>query len=171
MTLNCDFDVADKRARWDDWVPQDRLRKLNDENRELANNLKKELEAMRRGSQAQKSASTSHKKKTEAGSARGSEGRETPVASTSLAGRKRGRDFEVERVGHLTFASRHFALYCPRSASCCRHCLIVPISHVLLCTLAPFLLPALLLFGLSTPFLISVSTQHHHGSHPSFCNR
>ncbi|OJD31783.1 histone acetylase complex subunit [Diplodia corticola] len=86
------------KATWDDWVPQDRLRKLNDENRELANNLKKELEAMRRGSQAQKTAATSHKKKPEAGSARGSEGRETPVASTSLAGRKRGRDFEVERV-------------------------------------------------------------------------
>ncbi|KAB2573141.1 Chromatin modification-related protein eaf3 [Lasiodiplodia theobromae] len=92
------------KATWDDWVPQDRLRKLNDENRELANNLKKELEAMRRGSQAQKSASTSHKKKTEAGSARGSEGRETPVASTSLAGRKRGRDFEVER--EETFRTR-----------------------------------------------------------------
>ncbi|KAL1623761.1 Esa1p-associated factor [Diplodia seriata] len=86
------------KSTWDDWVPQDRLRKLNDENRELANNLKKELEAMRRGSQAQKTAATSHKKKPEAGSARGSEGRETPVASTSLAGRKRGRDFEVERL-------------------------------------------------------------------------
>lgn len=85
------------KATWDDWVPQDRLRKLNDENRELANNLKKELEAMRRGSQAQKTASTSHKKKPDVGSTRGSEGRETPVASTSLAGRKRGRDFEVER--------------------------------------------------------------------------
>ncbi|KAL1635585.1 Esa1p-associated factor [Neofusicoccum ribis] len=87
------------KATWDDWVPQDRLRKLNDENRELANSLKKELEAMRRGSQTQKAAPTSHKKKPEVGSTRGSEGRETPVqSSTSMAGRKRGRDFEVERV-------------------------------------------------------------------------
>ncbi|EKG11133.1 Chromo domain/shadow [Macrophomina phaseolina MS6] len=86
------------KATWDDWVPQDRLRKLNDENRELANNLKKELESMRRGSLVQKPASTSHKKKADVGSTRGSEGRETPVASTSLAGRKRGRDFEVERL-------------------------------------------------------------------------
>lgn len=86
------------KATWDDWVPQDRLRKLNDENRELANSLKKELEAMRRGSQTQKAAPTSHKKKPEVGSTRGSEGRETPVqSSTSMAGRKRGRDFEVER--------------------------------------------------------------------------
>ncbi|GME22226.1 Histone acetylase complex subunit mrg15-2 [Neofusicoccum parvum] len=92
------FDFANKRIRWDDWVPQDRLRKLNDENRELANSLKKELEAMRRGSQTQKAAPTSHKKKPEVGSTRGSEGRETPVqSSTSMAGRKRGRDFEVER--------------------------------------------------------------------------
>lgn len=104
-TLDRSFDGADKRARWDDWVPQDRLRKFNDENRELANNLKKELEAMRRGSQAQKTAPTSHKKKPDVASTRGSESRETPVASTSLAGRKRGRDFEVERVGHFTFIS------------------------------------------------------------------
>lgn len=106
MTVNRSFDFANKRIRWDDWVPQDRLRKLNDENRELANSLKKELEAMRRGSQTQKAAPTSHKKKPEVGSTRGSEGRETPVqSSTSMAGRKRGRDFEVERVGHFTFTS------------------------------------------------------------------
>ncbi|KAJ5138792.1 uncharacterized protein N7515_003640 [Penicillium bovifimosum] len=30
---------------WDDWVPEDRLRKLNDVNRELANNLRREAEA------------------------------------------------------------------------------------------------------------------------------
>ena len=34
---------ADFITRWDDWVPQDRLRKLTDDNKELAANLKKDL--------------------------------------------------------------------------------------------------------------------------------
>ncbi|KAK7518590.1 MRG-domain-containing protein [Phyllosticta citricarpa] len=86
------------KATWDDWVPQDRLRKLTDENRELAASLRKEMEAIRRSSTAAKGASSSHKKKvTDMSSTRGSEGRETPAGSTSLAGRKRGRDFEIER--------------------------------------------------------------------------
>ena len=33
---------ADTKTSWDDWVPQDRLRKFNEENKELASNLKKE---------------------------------------------------------------------------------------------------------------------------------
>ncbi|KAK7544125.1 MRG-domain-containing protein [Phyllosticta citribraziliensis] len=86
------------KATWDDWVPQDRLRKLTDENRELAASLRKEMEAIRRSSTAAKGASSAHKKKvTDMSSMRGSEGRETPAGSTSLAGRKRGRDFEIEK--------------------------------------------------------------------------
>ncbi|KAG9804311.1 hypothetical protein KCU98_g22924, partial [Aureobasidium melanogenum] len=33
---------------WDDWVPQDRLRKYNDENLELSKNLRQEMNAQRR---------------------------------------------------------------------------------------------------------------------------
>ena len=47
-------------SSWDDWVPQDRLRKFTEENRELANNLRKEMEALRAASAA---ASTSHAKR------------------------------------------------------------------------------------------------------------
>ncbi|KAF2724150.1 MRG-domain-containing protein [Polychaeton citri CBS 116435] len=33
---------------WDDWVPQERLRKFTEENKELASNLKKDMDAQRR---------------------------------------------------------------------------------------------------------------------------
>ncbi|KAL9089082.1 MAG: hypothetical protein Q9165_005895 [Trypethelium subeluteriae] len=79
---------------WDDWVPQDRLRKLNDENKELAANLKNAMEANRAQSRPSKSGPPSHKKKlpSEVGSMRGSEER-----ATAARGQKRGRDFDLEK--------------------------------------------------------------------------
>ncbi|KAF2090358.1 MRG-domain-containing protein [Saccharata proteae CBS 121410] len=85
------------KATWDDWVPQDRLRKLTDENRELAANLKKEMEALRRGATQKPTPTAARKKAGDFSSTRGSEGRETPVTATGSRGQKRGRDFEVER--------------------------------------------------------------------------
>lgn len=82
---------ADPPSRWDDWVPQDRLRKFNDDNKELANHLKKEMDAMRQRSQK---STSSHKKKT-TGSARDSEERNSSIAPR---GQKRARDFEIEKV-------------------------------------------------------------------------
>ncbi|KAJ9623614.1 Esa1p-associated factor [Taxawa tesnikishii (nom. ined.)] len=79
---------------WDDWVPQDRLRKNTEENRELANNLKKDMEATRRSTA--KPSSTSHKKRPfgsdlAGSSARGSEERSSVAPPR---GTKRGREYE-----------------------------------------------------------------------------
>ncbi|KZF19927.1 chromatin modification-related protein eaf3 [Xylona heveae TC161] len=82
---------------WDDWVPQDRLRKFTDENKELAANLKKELAR----SQQQKVSNVPSKKKaasSDFSSARGSEERHSSVqATTAPRGQKRGRDYEIEK--------------------------------------------------------------------------
>jgi len=79
---------------WDDWVPQDRVRKDTEENRELAANLKS-ADAERH----QKTRVTNASKKKAAGSdlssTRGSEERYTPATGR---GQKRGRDYEIEKV-------------------------------------------------------------------------
>lgn len=74
-------------------MPQDRLRKLTDENRELATTLRREAEAAFR----QKSTKTTLKRK--AGSDRGS-ARDSEERQTSVPGRvtKRARDNEIEKV-------------------------------------------------------------------------
>ena len=86
--------------RWDDWVPEDRLRKLTDDNKELAKNLKKEMDSLRQ--RAAPKATTASSKKKHAGSdlssGRGSEERHSSVPATSR-GQKRGRDYEIEKVG------------------------------------------------------------------------
>jgi hypothetical protein len=69
-------------------VPQDRLRKLTEENQELARNLKKELEQLRNPKPVKPA--TSVKRKGD-GSARGSEER-------IMGTKKRGRDLDTERV-------------------------------------------------------------------------
>lgn len=80
---------------WDDWVPEDRLRKLTPENKELANNLRHEVLQSQRSQRAL--AATSSKKKTQS-STRGSEERQTSVATgAGPRGQKRGRDYEIEK--------------------------------------------------------------------------
>jgi mortality factor 4-like protein 1 len=78
---------------WDDWVPQDRLRKFTEENRELATTLRREAEAAFR----QKSTKSSTKKKggSDRSSARGSEERQMSVPGR---GTKRARDNDIEKV-------------------------------------------------------------------------
>jgi hypothetical protein len=78
---------------WDDWVPEDRLRKLSPENRELANNLRHEILAAQRAARAQPAPS----KKKAQGSTRGSEERQTS-ATAAPRGQKRVRDNELEKV-------------------------------------------------------------------------
>ncbi|KAJ4340699.1 Esa1p-associated factor [Didymella glomerata] len=77
---------------WDDWVPQDRLRKLTPENRELANNLRHEMLQAQRAARA---APPPVKKKAQ-GSSRGSEERQTSV-SAAPRGQKRMRDQDLEK--------------------------------------------------------------------------
>ena len=80
---------------WDDWVPEDRLRKLTPENKELAHNLRHDMLQAQR---SQRALPTSHKKKAHS-STRGSEERQTSVAAgTGPRGQKRGRDYEIEKV-------------------------------------------------------------------------
>ncbi|KAK4988686.1 Esa1p-associated factor [Elasticomyces elasticus] len=81
---------------WDDWVPQDRLRKFSDENKELAAALKKEMDATRKAT-AKSSISTATKKRglgsdLTGSSARGSE--DLPSAPAPRQGTKRQRDYE-----------------------------------------------------------------------------
>jgi hypothetical protein len=78
--------------RWDDWVPQDRLKKFSDENQELAKSLKREMDALRNQNKPSVRTSLGTKRKGD-GSARGSEER-----GLAPAGKKRGRDFETEKV-------------------------------------------------------------------------
>ncbi|KAF2404941.1 MRG-domain-containing protein [Trichodelitschia bisporula] len=73
---------------WDDWVAEDRLRQFNDENQALARQLKKDMDA------ARDAARKSHAKK-KGTSTRDSEDRNSSVPA---AGKKRGRDFEIEKL-------------------------------------------------------------------------
>ena len=94
-----------KNRRWDDWVPQERLRKLTEENKELAANLKKDMEAQRRAATG-KPSSMSQKKRAygsdmTGSSARGSEDRSSAVPQ-GPRGHKRGREIEgIDKVGFL----------------------------------------------------------------------
>jgi mortality factor 4-like protein 1 len=80
---------------WDDWVPQDRLRKLTDENQELAKNLKKEMDVLR--NQNRPAPKSIAGKRRGDGSSRASEER-----GLAVSGKKRGRDFESERVSNMS---------------------------------------------------------------------
>jgi len=95
---------------WDDWVPQERLRKFTDENKELASNLKKDMDAQRRAASG-RPASTSTTKKRPYGSdlagssARGSEDRSSAVPQPPRGGTKRGREIEgIDKVSFAMFA-------------------------------------------------------------------
>ena len=84
---------------WDDWVPQDRVRKFTDENKELAAQLHTQMKILQ-----QKAPKSVTKKggRTNGGSdfssARGSEERTASVAAQSGRGPRRNRDYDLEHV-------------------------------------------------------------------------
>lgn len=81
---------------WDDWVPQDRIRKFNDENRELASQLLQQARAaQQKNSKPAKKAAL--KNGSDFSSARGSEER-TGAAAVSGRGPRRARDYDMEHV-------------------------------------------------------------------------
>ncbi|KAL8935976.1 MAG: hypothetical protein Q9216_005165, partial [Gyalolechia sp. 2 TL-2023] len=86
---------------WDDWVENDRLRKLNDENREIAQALKRQyLESTQKTTK-----STASKRKglpSDLGSTRGSEERNASAPATGR-GQKRGRNADLDEVGDSDF--------------------------------------------------------------------
>ncbi|KAK5047873.1 Esa1p-associated factor [Exophiala bonariae] len=92
---------------WDDWVPQDRLRKLTDDNRELAANLRRELLAQNAQS-AQKPVAkpmgkTRRGQDSEMGSGRGSEERTSSIPAGGGRGSKRVRDNDIEKVSGISY--------------------------------------------------------------------
>jgi hypothetical protein len=103
--------------RWDDWVPGERLRKLTEENRELANNLKKDMDAQRRAATS-KPSSTSTKKRAlgsdpAGSSARGSEDRSSAVPQPPR-GTKRAREAEgIDKVSVFTCDGVFVTLFAP----------------------------------------------------------
>ncbi len=88
---------------WDDWVPQDRVRKFNDENKELAFQLREQAKTLQqKNSKVLKK--TGRANGSDFSSARGSEER-TAVGLATSSGRggpRRTRDFELEHVSPIS---------------------------------------------------------------------
>jgi MRG len=95
----------DFETRWDDWVPQDRLRKLTEDNRDLAASLRRDVMQAENRQRNPKSALSSKKGRTqgsEIGSGRGSEERHSSVPAGGR-GTKRGKENEIEKVSTPDF--------------------------------------------------------------------
>lgn len=102
-------------------MPQDRLRKYNDENLELSKNLRQEMNAQRRAAAKPMTATVTRKRDLNTGSARGSEERTAPATAAPSRGTKRGREFEgIDKVSELfrIFVTRDFlrVVWCGGSA-------------------------------------------------------
>ena len=92
-------------TRWDDWVPQDRLRKLTEDNRELAASLRRDAMQSESRQRNPKSVASSKKGRTqgsELGSGRGSEERHSSVPAGGR-GTKREKDNDIEKVAIFDF--------------------------------------------------------------------
>ncbi|KAL9609140.1 MAG: hypothetical protein Q9167_006068 [Letrouitia subvulpina] len=86
------------KRTWDDWVDEERLRRLTEENKEMAKLMRQHaLDVQQRA----KNATANAKKKavsSDLSSARGSEERHAS-ATTTARGQKRARNMEIEEVG------------------------------------------------------------------------
>lgn len=89
--------------QWDDWVPQDRVRKFTEENKELAAQLHNQMKALQKQPKAGgKKGQGGRANGSDFSSARGSEERTASVAAQSgRGGQRRGRDYEIENVSPL----------------------------------------------------------------------
>src|SRR5689334_603918 len=96
------------QKQWDDWVPQDRVRKFTEENKELAAQLHHQMKALQQKGPKTGFRTGGKGNKANGGSdfssARGSEERHTSVAAPGRGGPRRGRDYELEHVS-FTFLS------------------------------------------------------------------
>ena len=89
------------RNSWDDWVPQDRVRKFTDENKELAAQLHTQMKILqqktpRSGTVSKKGARANGG--SDLSSARGSEERTGSAAAQIGRGPRRNRDYDLEQV-------------------------------------------------------------------------
>lgn len=127
------------KKTWDDWVPQDRIRKYNDENRELEKQLMQQARATQKSAKPNKSIVL--KGGSDFSSARGSE--ERTAGSAAVSGRggpaRRARDYDMEHVS-LLFSFPFFlspsglSPFCDvecgqRQALCCGMCHRTPNEH------------------------------------------
>lgn len=94
------------KSSWDDWVPQDRVRKFTDENKELASQLMAQYKNLQSGKSKgpKKGMTAARTGGSDMSSARGSEER-TQQGATMASGRgnqRRARDYDLEQVSwHL----------------------------------------------------------------------
>lgn len=84
--------TTDEANRWDDWVPQDRLRKLTEDNLQLAKDLRKEMSNMQDEARA-KGGRKAAPKNAKAGESNRATSSPAPQANS----KKRARDQETEK--------------------------------------------------------------------------
>lgn len=100
-------------------MPQDRLRKLTDDNRELAANLRREATASVTKAPPKSTGKTRRGQGSEFGSGRGSEERTSSVPAGGR-GTKRARDNDIEKVcDSKTLFTRHWLLNLQLPCCCC----------------------------------------------------
>ncbi|KAL2132373.1 hypothetical protein VTI74DRAFT_3883 [Chaetomium olivicolor] len=91
------------KSSWDDWVPQDRVRKFTDENKDLAAQLLAQYKSLQAGKSSAKQSAKKGSKGAAANhgsdmsSARGSEERTAGATTASGRGPRRARDYELEQ--------------------------------------------------------------------------
>lgn len=83
---------------WDDWVPQDRVRKFTDENKELAAQLHNQMKMLQQKAPKSVSKKGGRTNGSDFSSARGSEERHASAAAQSSRGPRRNRDYDLENV-------------------------------------------------------------------------
>ncbi|KAK3946438.1 chromatin modification-related protein eaf3 [Diplogelasinospora grovesii] len=128
------------KSSWDDWVPQDRIRKFTDENKELASQLLNQYKTLMSGR------TIKHPKKSIGGrgangsdlsSARGSEERNAGTTTSSGRGPRRIREFELENEEHfqnrpcvkLPIADHLKAMLVDDWENITKHQQLVPLPH------------------------------------------
>lgn len=90
--------------QWDDWVPSDRVRKLTEENKEIAAQLHHQMKQQHPGSKSFSKGSKGKPNGSDFSSARGSEERHTSVAAPGgRGGARRHRDYDLENVSTIPF--------------------------------------------------------------------
>ncbi|CCC07576.1 hypothetical protein SMACR_06778 [Sordaria macrospora] len=105
------------KSSWDDWVPQDRIRKFNDENKDLAQQLLTQYKQLQSGKAAKQTKGKGGRGPggSDLSSARGSEERTAAGGTTTQNNRnpRRARDFDLETVsGFFLFSSLLLSRLC-----------------------------------------------------------
>ncbi|KAL2024280.1 hypothetical protein VTK56DRAFT_8762 [Thermocarpiscus australiensis] len=87
------------KSSWDDWVPQDRIRKFTDENKDLAAQLLAQFKMLQSSKTAKqpKKGGAARAAGSDMSSARGSEERNAGTATASGRGPRRARDYDLEQ--------------------------------------------------------------------------